>query len=233
MAQKLEVIIGASRGIGQAVAVTLARHGFETILLGRTRAGLEETASQCQIFCRAHVIASDITCELPYIISEIQRIASQINFLWLGAAGFSDEPLARSSSEQVREMIRSGYESLVEFVQCAYPLLCAGRAHVIGACSDWSDFHSGGPSLFGSTKVALAGFLDKLRDEVKHDGVLVSSLKMGNVGNLEGYGLEESQRQLRETGRKMVSLQDVCEAVEFILSRKTGVVSELTLIPGE
>lgn len=233
MAQKIAVIIGASRGIGQAVAVTLARQGFETLLLGRTRSGLEETASQCREFCRTHVIAGDITRELPCIISEVRKITSQINFVWLGAAGFSEEPLARSSSEQVREMIRSGYESLVEFVQCAYPLLRSGCAHVIGACSDWSDFHSGGPSLFGSTKVALAGFLDKLRDEVKPDGVLVSTLKMGNVGNVEGYGLEESQRQLRETGRKMVSLQDVCEAVEFILSRRTGIVSELTLIPGE
>ena len=53
------------------------------------------------------------------------------------------------------------------------------------------------------------------------------------MGNVEGYGINETDRQLRETGRKMVSLQDVCEAIEFILSRKTGVVSEISLIPGD
>jgi short-subunit dehydrogenase len=233
MAKRYAVIIGASRGIGQAVAVTLARRGFETILIGRTKSGLKTTASQCDEFCRAHVLAGDITSELSTIIRKIKKITPKIHLVWLGAAGFAEKPISKSSPELIKELIRSGYEALVEFVHRAYPMLRSGQAQIIGACSDWSEFHSGGPSIFGSTKVALAGFLDKLREEVRADGISVAALKMGNVGNLEGYSLGETERQLRETGRKMVSLQDVCEAVEFILSRRTGVVSELTLVPGE
>jgi NADP-dependent 3-hydroxy acid dehydrogenase YdfG len=167
------------------------------------------------------------------VIQDITAITSEVNFLWLGAAGYSEEPVSRVTPTGIRELIRSGFESLVEVVHALYPLLSEGRGHIVGACSDWSDFRSGGPSVFGSTKVALGGFLDKMRDEAKGDGIRVTALKMGNVANLEGYGIADLERQQRETGTSFVALQDVCDAIEFILSRKTGMVSEMTLVPAD
>jgi hypothetical protein len=56
---------------------------------------------------------------------------------------------------------------------------------------------------------------------------------MGNVRNREGFGLADLERQQRETGTRLVALQDVCDAIEFIVSRNTGTVSELTLVPAD
>ncbi len=233
MKTKYAVIIGASRGIGQAIASTLARKGYTAVLVGRSRDGLEETANLCEAHGGAKVVVGDITTDLPRIVREIQEITPEVHFLWLGAAGYSEDPVSRLEPTSIRDLVRSGFESLVETVHSLYPLLIEGRGHIVGACSDWSDFRSGGPSVFGSTKVALAGFLDKLRDEAKSDGIRVSALKMGNVGNLGGFGLADLERQQRETGTRLVALQDVCDAIEFIISRNTGTVSELTLVPAD
>lgn len=233
MSTPVAVIIGASRGIGQAVALSLAQKGYTMLLVGRSEGALEETAAACRKYSKATTIAADITTDLRRIITTIKQLTPAVNVLWLGAAGYSDAHLSQTPTTTIRELLRSGYESLVELVHLLYPQLVQGSAHIIGACSDWSDFHSGGPSVFGSTKVALAGFLDKLRGEAKRDGIQVTSLKMGNVGNLEGYGLDDVERQRSETGTCFVALQDVCDAVEFIISRHTGTVAELTLIPAE
>lgn len=233
MNRRYAVIAGASRGIGQAIAMTLAQKGYVNILIGRSKEGLEETAALCGRFTEANIIAADVTCELSRVVDEIKKLTSHVNFLWLGTAGFSDEQISQVPAQTIREFIRSGYESLVELVHLLYPLLADGHAHIVGACSDWSDLHSGGPSVFGSTKVALAGFLDKLRAEAKGDSIQVTALKMGNVGNLEGFGLDDFGRQYQETGTRMVALRDVCDAIEFIISRKTGTVAEMTLVPAE
>jgi NADP-dependent 3-hydroxy acid dehydrogenase YdfG len=233
MQNKYAVVVGASRGIGQAVAITLSRKGFRTVLVGRSKEGLEETAAICKQHQESKVINGDITSNMSEIVSGVQSITSSISVLWLGAAGFSEEPASRIASSSIRELIRSGFESLVELVHHLYPLLAEGRGHVIGACSDWSDFLSGGPSVFGSTKVALAGFLDKLRAEAKSDGIQVTALKMGNVANTQGFGLGETERQIQETGTSLVALEDVCAAIEFIISRRTGNISEMTLIPAD
>jgi hypothetical protein len=43
----------------------------------------------------------------------------------------------------------------------------------------------------------------------------------------------ETDRQIQETGTSLVALEDVCAAIEFIISRKTGTISEMTLIPAD
>jgi short-subunit dehydrogenase len=233
MQKKYAVIIGASRGIGQAIAITLSSKGFSTILVGRSKDGLEETAAICAKHAESKIIVGDITSNISEIVTNVNSITSSISVLWLGAAGFSEEPVSQIDAVSIRELIRSGFESLVEMVHYLYPLLAEGRGHVIGACSDWSDFLSGGPSVFGSTKVALAGFLDKLRVEARPDGVQVTALKMGNVSNSQGFRLGDTDRQIQETGTSLVALEDVCAAIEFIISRKTGTISEMTLIPAD
>lgn len=44
---RLAVVTGASRGLGRAIAVTLAAQGVKIVLVARTRTDLQETAAAC------------------------------------------------------------------------------------------------------------------------------------------------------------------------------------------
>ena len=53
MRQPVAVVTGASRGIGQAIALRLARAGYRIALLGRDAGALAETASACEAEAKA------------------------------------------------------------------------------------------------------------------------------------------------------------------------------------
>lgn len=82
MANKVAIVTGASKGIGQAIAIGLAEKGMHLVLIGRDLQGLEQTASQCQ---SAETLALDITDEmavthnLEMLISRLGRVDILIN----------------------------------------------------------------------------------------------------------------------------------------------------------
>ncbi|MEM8664458.1 MAG: SDR family oxidoreductase [Pseudomonadota bacterium] len=69
---RLALVTGASRGIGQALAVGLARAGADVIVTARTEAGLEDTAEAIAAAGRtAHTIAADLSTDIPALFAQI------------------------------------------------------------------------------------------------------------------------------------------------------------------
>jgi 3-oxoacyl-[acyl-carrier protein] reductase len=230
---KYSLIVGASKGIGRAIAITLAKEGYTNILVARNKDGLEETKKQCDEFMNSHVISFDINEDQRKLVEEIGKITQEINFLWLGGGDFGESKFEETPEDELLKIINTTYVSLVNLTSHVYKLLKDGKANIVSASSDWSDFNTGGPAVFGSAKVALAAFLDKLRKEALLDNIKVTNLKMGNVGSLEGYELNDSEKQIIETNNSMVTLKDICDAIKFIISRETGLITELTIIPSD
>ena len=84
-AAKTAIITGASGGIGRAVAVRLSREGYFTVLCGRNRAKLKETASLTTN--KSAVIRSDISTYkgINTLISSYPKAEILVN-----NAGFSE-----------------------------------------------------------------------------------------------------------------------------------------------
>src|SRR5689334_9244879 len=70
MSQPVVLISGASRGIGRATAVAMARLGYRLILVARTRADLEETARLAG--------APDALC-LPGDVTDAEQVRSLVH----------------------------------------------------------------------------------------------------------------------------------------------------------
>jgi NAD(P)-dependent dehydrogenase (short-subunit alcohol dehydrogenase family) len=81
---KVAVVTGAGRGIGRAVALTLARAGADVALLARTRDELDAVAREVERFGRrAAVFAADLTriTHLRPLAEEIGRTCGGIDIL--------------------------------------------------------------------------------------------------------------------------------------------------------
>jgi NADP-dependent 3-hydroxy acid dehydrogenase YdfG len=229
--KKFALIIGSSRGIGKAVAISLAKQGYTNILVSRNLEGMQDTKRKCDQYTEAFLVQSNINEDQKILVEQITKLTDSLNLLWLGAAGWNDSSLEKLSDNEIDDLLNTGYLSLVKLTRNVYSMLKKGEAFVFGACSDWSNFGSGGPSVFGSSKVALAGFLDKLKDEAQKDNIKAVTLKLGDAASAKDYELEDTQKQIDETGYSLLSMEDIADTINFVLSRKTGYVSEVTIVP--
>jgi len=78
---KVAIITGCGRGIGKAIALTLAKAGADITLIARTREQLEQTASEVRRLGRKELaICMDVTDE-DQVKKAVEETLSQINFI--------------------------------------------------------------------------------------------------------------------------------------------------------
>jgi 3-oxoacyl-[acyl-carrier protein] reductase len=89
-----------------------------------------------------------------------------------------------------------------------------------------------GLSVYGATKASLIGFTRSLAREVGRMGVNVNSVAPGFVDTDMTQGLQEEQRQQitrRSALRHLTEIDDVANAVEFLLSYKSKSITGTVL----
>lgn len=233
---KYSLIIGASKGIGRAVAITLAKEGYINILVARNEEGLNETKKQCDEYTESHVIAFDITKDQGELVSKIKQITSEINFVWLGAGAEHVETIDNLDMDKIEQIIRVGFEGQLKLIKNLLDELKEGKAKIVTASSDvwWGkDFNYFGPAVFQATKYALMSLGNLLNNELKKDGIHLTNLRMGNAGSLENYELSDAEKQISETDHTMITLADICDSIKFILSIKHSVIKDITIVPAD
>ncbi|MDP9106492.1 MAG: SDR family NAD(P)-dependent oxidoreductase, partial [Candidatus Eremiobacteraeota bacterium] len=110
MIGKIAVVTGASRGIGRAIAVDLARAGADVALLGRDEAALEATAELCRAAregarSKTHVV--DVTDEaaLNAVVAEIIAGVGRIDIAVANAGQAKDGLILRFKAADLDRLI--------------------------------------------------------------------------------------------------------------------------------
>ncbi len=111
---KTALVVGASRGIGLAIAREIARAGAHTILASRTLSALEaEVAALQQQGFRASAIRIDVRD--PTSVSELPNVDALVN-----VAGTNiRKPFEQYSDEEFDFLFRSNLTGLVRLTQRA------------------------------------------------------------------------------------------------------------------
>ena len=92
---KVGIVTGASRGIGQAVAIGLAREGASVAFVARTKTGLDETASQVRELGRECLpIVCDVTRsgEVREAVEQVVKSFGRVDILVNNAGGMAGTP---------------------------------------------------------------------------------------------------------------------------------------------
>ncbi len=178
-------ITGASSGIGQALAVEMARAGASVLLSARRRDRLEETATRCRKSgARAEILPLDLSRPdgIPAAASEAETRMGAIDIL-VNAAGVGQRGLALDTTPEVaRRIFATDFWGAVELTRAVAPgMVKRGGGQIVVVSSLTGKFGAPRRAYYSAAKHALHGWFDSLREELLDTGVSVTLIVPGWV----------------------------------------------------
>ena len=232
---KRVVITGASSGIGEAIARSLAHSETSLHLLGRSEGRLQEVAQAVKdAGGDAAIHQVDLAEDDP--LEEVAATLSDlggIDVLVHSAGAISLAPVAETSAEDLDKQYRVNLRAPYLLTQKLLPSLKQAGGHVVFINSGAGLNAKANWSSYAVSKHGLKALADSLRAEVKPDGVRVVSIYPGRVAS-------PMQRRVHEMEGKdydpemFVQPRDVAQQVASVLSLPaTAEVTDLSVRPAK
>ena len=187
MSQPVVLVSGASRGIGRATAVALARAGYRLILLARQRTDLEETARLAgapdSLCLPGDVTDPDHVRSLVHVaVDRFARLDGLVNVAGLAPV----ERIEEMTIEQWHAVIDTNLSSVFYLTKYAWPHLRVaaktfGRSTIVNVSSLSSRDPFPGFAAYGAAKAGLNIFDLVAAREGEADGISVHTIAPGAV----------------------------------------------------
>lgn len=226
---KTALVTGASRGIGRAIALRLAKEGAEMILhFNRSRTGAEETAAAIG---REVMLAQADLSSVEEIESLFRQLAGRkLDFLINNAGIWKSTPLGSSTAALVDEILSTNLRAPFWITQCALPLLNDG-ARIVNISSVAGRIGvAGGRSIYGAAKAGLDALTRNWALELAPRRILVNAVAPGYVttdmtaahlGDPATYDRAIARHPLGRLGTP----EDVADVVAFLCSGDAGFIT--------
>lgn len=178
-------ITGASSGIGEALAVELAKRGARLLVTARREERLRDldervTAAGGEI----HYVVGDVTQDAVRR-EVVERAALRlggldvlVNNAGIGAFGRFDE----AGPERLRQVMEVDFFAMVELTRLSLPLLCEGRTPaIVNVASILGHRAIPFAAEYCAAKFAVRGFSESLRAELARDRIDVLTVSPGTT----------------------------------------------------
>lgn len=174
-------ITGASSGIGQAVALEMAkRGGYRLIISGRNLVALNALAEQSG----AEVIAFDVADRGAnmHAAAQIKEKFNAVDIVFLNAGNCEYVDVKNFDSALFERMIKTNFLSMVYGVEAALPLLRASKhPHLVGMSSSVAYLGLPRSEAYGASKAAIRNFLQCLRVDLLPEKIPISIVLPGFI----------------------------------------------------
>jgi NADP-dependent 3-hydroxy acid dehydrogenase YdfG len=245
--ETVAIVTGASSGIGEATALTLAALGAAVALVARRKDRLDALAAKIsETGATALVIEADVSSQeqaqaaVEKTVSELGRLDTLVNnagTMLLGPA--VDAPL-----EEWQRMIKVNVEGLLYCAHAAAPHLLRAAERPPRQVADMVNISSvagrvarSGSGVYNLTKHGVGAFSESLRQELTTRHVRVSLVEPGAVGTeLSSHNRPEIRENIAERFGEIEILeaQDIADAIAYIVTRpRRTAVNEILIRPTE
>ncbi len=224
------LVTGASRGIGRAIALSLARDGAHVIAVGRTSERIHETALMiASLRGSATPLVADVTAE--DFLAKLDALARPIDVLVNNAAAFAPyahlEHVPEDAIERVLETTLGAPLAIARHLIAAMKDRRFGRIVNIGtiAASSGAD----GQVAYATAKSGLVGLTRSLAAEGARFGVTSNLVEPGLIATeriAENVSAEHQARILAGTAiGRAGTPEEVADVVAFLCSPRASYIT--------
>lgn len=218
---KVALVTGASRGIGRATALALARERAHVVVAARTQPKLEEVAREVEALgVRALAVPADVGREEDVerlkekALGSFGRVDILVNNVGVAKYGAVESLSAQDYDWMMNTNMRSSFLCTRAFLP---GMLEREEGWIVFVTSVAGLRGLANKSVYCASKFAQVGFAQSLDYEVRERGIKVSVVTPGGVNTEFAYGTGRTPGAPRL--KHYLEPEDVAEAVIFALTQ--------------
>ena len=236
MENKITLVTGASRGIGQAIALKLGQHGAAVIGTATTESGADSISQYLEkagIKGTGIVLNVNNTEQINNTIQIIREKFGDIEILVNNAGITRDNLLVRMKDEEWDEIMDTNLKSVFRLSRIVLRAMMKARyGRIINISSVVGAIGNMGQTNYAAAKAGLFGFSKSLAREVGSRNITVNCVAPGFIDTDMTRSLASEHQQsliqhvpLGRLGRP----EEVASAVAFLASSNAGYITGTTL----
>lgn len=229
------IITGASAGIGKAIALRMARGGFDLLAVSRREGPLAELAAEIGDLARTETLALDVSAKDAgdrAVAAAMDRFG-QLDCLVNNAGSGKFAQLRRTDEDMVDELIDLTLKAPFRFIRAAARVMRSGSSIVnIGSTFGMIGGLNGG--MYTAVKTGLVGLTRSAAIELGPIGIRCNLVAPSVVRTamIEEYWESEPFRRVNQEFTpfdRMGTAEDIANAVHFLASEEGGFINGQTL----
>jgi len=233
---KIALVTGASRGIGQAIAQKLGQHGAIVVGTATTENGadaISQYLNKANIQGMGIVLNVNDADQINNAIATVRNQFGDIEILVNNAGITRDNLLVRMKDEEWDDIMETNLKSAFRLSRAVLRAMMKARyGRIINISSVVGSIGNIGQTNYAAAKAGIFGFSKSLAREVGSRNITVNSVAPGFIDTDMTRALSDEQQQsliqhvpLGRLGRS----EDVASAVAFLASSAAGYITGTTL----
>jgi len=221
LTEKLVLVTGASRGIGQAIALTLGTAGATVIGTATSEKGAEAISKQFtehKITGQGMILNVTDDDNIAELIKNINEKYDTVDILINNAGITRDNILMRMKQEEWDEIIDTNLASVFKMSKAVLRGMMKKKAgRIISIASVVGSMGNAGQANYAAAKAGIMGFTKSLAREVGSRGITVNTVAPGFIQTDMTDNLPDEQKEALASQIPMGRLGSVEEIAQVVL----------------
>ena len=196
---KISLVTGASRGIGAAIAIELAKCGASVIGTATSEKGAEIIKKSFEINKvkgQAMVLDVNSNASIETLMNKINEEFGTVDILINNAGITRDTLLMRMKEEDWDAVISTNLKSVYKLSQAVLRgMMKNSSGRIINISSVVGHMGNAGQTNYAAAKAGINGFTKSLAQEVGSRGITVNSIAPGFIDTDMTRALDDVQRE--------------------------------------
>jgi len=231
---QVALVTGASRGIGKAIALELARQGAKVVGTATSESGAEAISAYLAEFGGKGVVLNVTDAErCAAVVDEVQKTFGSLSIL-VNNAGITQDNLAmRMKDEEWDSVITTNLTAVGRLSRLVLRgMMKAKQGRIINITSVVGSAGNPGQMNYAAAKAGVAGMTRALAREIGSRNITVNCVAPGFIDTDMTKGLGDSQHEALLTQIPLGRLgqpEDIANAVAFLAGPTAAYVTGTTL----